>query len=353
MENDDQFRFESVLRHLSAEELKAVAAAVKVEDTQIEADGEDKKKLLRSIQAILDDDPSQLKQMMKLTIPYVPEDAAQKIMAILMAIKETGAEPKVEDNRDMVKLLKTLGIEDGNSTFRREFRITGSIGMTTGCITYISLCSQIRDGKKKGYSKDELTAAIKKAVSPGTELRTILDVKADMPLDDVLTFIRLFMKEKTATELYKHLNEVAQQDNEDAQTFVLRAMELRERLTVAPDIEGIVRFDKSQIQDMFLHAIRTGLRDVSVRARLEEPLRRGVSDEKLLTEVNAAATEEMEREKKRDGLNKTIASASSTYAQSSSGMAAGETEMLGMMSSLKKEVKSFKAEVADLKALNE
>jgi hypothetical protein len=261
------------------------------------------------------------------------------------------AEMKKEE--DIGDMLKKLGIGDGNSMFRREFRIAGNIGTSPDCIKYISLCSQVIEGKKKGYSLDEITAAIKKAVSPSTELRTILDARIEMPLDEVLTFVRGLMKEKTATELYKDLSEVVQLNNEDTQAFVLRAMELRERLAMAPEIEGIIRFDKSQIQDMFLHAIRTGLRDVSVRARLEEPLRRGASDEKLLTEVNAAATEEMEREKKRDGLNKTIASASSTYAQASSGMAAGETEMLGMMSSLKKEVKSFKAEVADLKALNE
>ena len=140
---------------------------------------------------------------------------------------------------------------------------------------------------------------------------------------------------------------MVQADDEDTQMFLLRAMELRERLAMAPEIEGIVRFNKSQIQDMFLRAVRTGLRDASVRARLEESLRCGMSDEKLLTEVNAAATEEMEWVRKRAGLHKTIASDSSTYAQSN--MASGETEMLDMMRMLEKEVKSFKTDVENMK----
>jgi hypothetical protein len=70
-----------------------------------------------------------------------------------------------------------------------------------------------------------------------------------------------------------------------------------------------------------------------------------VNDERLLTEVNAAATEESERVKKRAGAHKTIAMASHTSAQT----ATGETEMLvEIIKSLKEEVKSLRAEVADL-----
>jgi hypothetical protein len=125
-------------------------------------------------------------------------------------------------------------------------------------------------------------------------------------------------------------------------------MELRERLSVAPDIEGIIRFDKSQIQDMFFHAIRTGLRDMNVRTRLEEALKRGMGDEKLLTEINAAATEESERRKKRAGATKTTATTSHTYAKSGTAATGTET-MLDMMKSLKEEMKSLRGEVADIK----
>ena len=69
MENEDQYRFESVLRRLSAEQLKAVAAAVRVEQAQMEADADDKRSILRSIQATLDVDPTQLSHLMKVTVP--------------------------------------------------------------------------------------------------------------------------------------------------------------------------------------------------------------------------------------------------------------------------------------------
>ena len=59
-----------------------------------------------------------------------------------------------------------------NSTLMREFKITGTIGTTSqkDHITYINLCSQIEDVKSKGYSQEEITQAIWKAVSAGTEL---------------------------------------------------------------------------------------------------------------------------------------------------------------------------------------
>ena len=53
MENEDQYR-------VSAEQLKAVAAAVRVEQTQMEADGYGKRSILPFIQATLDVDPTQL-----------------------------------------------------------------------------------------------------------------------------------------------------------------------------------------------------------------------------------------------------------------------------------------------------
>ena len=352
MENDDQYRFECVLRRLSTEQLKAVATAVRVEQAQMEADADDKRSILRSIQAILDVDPTQLSHLMKVTIPGVPEDAGKQIMAILIGVPSP-TESKVDRNQgDTASLLKALGIKDGNSTFRREFRIAGNIGTSPECLTYISLCSQVTEGRRKGYTNEEVMAAIKKAVSPSTKLRTLLDARTDMTLEEVLTFVRVLMKEKTATELYKDLSEAAQAEDEDTQLFLLRAMGLRERLVMAPEIEGIVRFDKSQIQDMFLHAVRTGLRDINVRTRLEEPLRRGMCDEKLLMEVNAAAAEEVERGKKRAVLPKTTATTAHTYAKQQTPTTEAET-MMGMMKGLRDEVKSemrsMRGEIADMR----
>ena len=242
--------------------------------------------------------------------------------------------------------MKALGLESKNSAFRREFRIGGNIGTTTGCITYISLCSQIDEGRK-GYGDDDITMAVKKAVTAGSELRTILDAKTKMPLDTVLNFIRSFMKEKTATELCRDLSELVQKDSEEPQVFVLRAMELREKILVAPIHEGTVQYEKSQVQDMFIHTIRTGLKSANVRAKLVGVLRRDTEDEQLMSEISAAAIEESKRVMKQtNSAKKTTATTAGASASE------GLSELSGIIRSLKDDVNSLRKEVADLKKGN-
>jgi hypothetical protein len=87
-----------------------------------------------------------------------------------------------QDSRGLAEVLKALGLDNSNNMLKREFRITGIVGTTAECITYISLGSQIAEGRKRGYSDEDISLAIKKAVKGGSELRTILDAKIDMDL---------------------------------------------------------------------------------------------------------------------------------------------------------------------------
>jgi hypothetical protein len=156
------------------------------------------------------------------------------------------------------------------------------------------------------------------------------------------------MKEKTSTDLYKDLNEVIQKETEDAQSFVLRAMELREKILMAPEMEGSVQFDKAQVQSMFLHTIRTGLRDADVRTKLDRVLKQGIEDEKLIEEINTASIEESVRQKKRGAVTKksvSIAQADVTSSAISEALA----PLLGTVKQLNEEVKSLRSEVAEMK----
>jgi hypothetical protein len=156
------------------------------------------------------------------------------------------------------------------------------------------------------------------------------------------------MKEKTSADLYKDLNEVIQKETEDAQSFVLRAMDLREKILMAPEMEGSVQFDKAQVQSMFLHTIRTGLRDADVRTKLDRVLKEGIEDEKLIEEINTASIEESVRQKKRGAATKksvSIAQADVTSSAISEALA----PLLGTVKQLNEEVKSLRGEVAEMK----
>ena len=345
-EEELQLKFEFELRKCPADCLSAVATEFKVADNEIQACNGDKKKLLRLIQAVLDEDQEHLKQLMMSSLAHVPDEISTKVMKSILEKDEPRRVSKKEEGAEsLATMLKSLGIES-NSTFRREFKITGNVGTTSGCITFISLCSQINEGKAKGYSEEEITMAIKKSVSAGSELRTVLDAKQEILLGPMLSFIRSFMKEKTATELFKDLIDVVQTENEDAHMFVLRAMEIREKIRVAP-VES-VQYSNTQTQDMFVHTIRTGLKDINIRSRLETILVNDIQDDKLMAAINTVSMEENERVRK---LSSVAAKSKKpiTSAQASAAYQSSDTTLMNTIKELSNEVKSLRGDVAELK----
>ena len=196
-------------------------------------------------------------------------------------------------------------------------KINGTIGSAAkDSLNYISLCSQIADGKKKGYTDDDIAMAVRKAVAAGSNLRTYLDSKTNMSLDSMLSFIRSALKEKSSSEWYQELNNTCQSNLEDAQRFVLRAMQLREKVLMASQAEGSLRYDERLVQALFLHTIRTGLKDDSTKARIEPFVRKDatISNEALIEELNLAASESAERRTKIGDKKKvTIAETSTSH----------------------------------------
>ena len=302
--DEKQMQIEHQLRQCSGDELEQIAKGIGIEETNL--NGKSTRAILRLIQEAIDEKEGDEKTRLMLSfVPIVPLRMSADIMQILVGRTD---ELEVDMNRsihDVSNILQAMGFEPGstNSTLRREFKISGSIAAAghKDRITYINLCSQIEDGRKKGYTSEEIAQAIKKAVSPGTELRTILDAKSDMSLGTMISFVRGYLKEKTATELYKDLNDVFQGEKEDPQAFVLRAMGIREKILKASEAEpeGALRYDKNLVHNMFLHAIRTGLRDDAVKNRVDGLLNRNTLDEELLLQLNTAALEEEERKLKR------------------------------------------------------
>ena len=206
---------------------------------------------------------------------------------------------KMERLEETVTLLKCLGLDSVTSSLRREFKFSGSIGSGhKDSLNYISICGQVHDAKKKNYTDDEILAAIKKATVPGTSLRTYLDAKKDRSLESVLTLIRYYLKEKGSTELLNDLRGLCQMEGEDSQLFILRAMELREKILIASEGDSETVVDKSLVQSMFVRTLTTGLTDDYVKIRISPLLRAGVSDDVIIREVNQAMSEDLERKQK-------------------------------------------------------
>ena len=104
------------------------------------------------------------------------EDLIKKIQDMqtqLDQMKQEQPDMSILSNKNLQGDISTISAPH---IFRREFKIQGQIASETKeSLNYVSLCSQVTEGKWKGYPDEEIASAVRKAVSTGTSLRTYLD----------------------------------------------------------------------------------------------------------------------------------------------------------------------------------
>ena len=107
-------------------------------------------------------------------------------------------------------------------------------------------------------------------------------------------------REKSASELYQQLATFYQQPKETAQQFLLRALDLRNKVGFASkEFDCEVRYDESLIHKTFIKSFETGLRDVVLAAGLRQILCSStLTDEDLMRQVNELASDHAERQGK-------------------------------------------------------
>ena len=112
--------------------------------------------------------------------------------------------------------------------------------------------------------------------------------------------IRAHYQEKNSTELYAELANLAQISTEEPQTFVIRALNLREKIIYASkEANTKMKYDPEHVQSMFLHTIETGLINNTLRGRIRPLLQNvAISEEERISQLNLAVTEKAERSKK-------------------------------------------------------
>ena len=197
---------------------------------------------------------------------------------------------------------KDVPVVDVNKIFRREFKIKGQIGLPgdENKLSFISLARQIESGLERGYEESEVIESVIRAISPGMPLRSYLESTPDLNLARLRQILRSHFRESNATDLYQKLASLTQLAKEDAQSFLMRALELRQKIIFASkEADVVIKYDQKLVQSLFLHCIETGLRDDVVRVKLRPLLQKPtVLDEELIREVTIAATTEFERKAK-------------------------------------------------------
>lgn len=189
------------------------------------------------------------------------------------------------------------------SMWHKDFKISGQIGEPgqKDRLTFSSLARQIESGLSKGYPESEVTDAVIRAITPGLQLRSYLEGKENLTLPALRRILRSHYQERSATELYKQLTSEVQSSKETPQNFLIRAMDLRQKILFASqEVESSLKYDPALVQSLFMHTVLTGLQNDNIKSDLQPYLlQTSTSDELLLEKVNVACAYEKERQDKK------------------------------------------------------
>lgn len=190
-----------------------------------------------------------------------------------------------------------------SSMWRKDFKISGQIGEPgqKDRLTFSSLARQIESGINRGYPESEITDAVIRAITPGLQLRSYLEGKENLTLPALRRILRSHYQEKGATELYKQLTSEVQSSKETPQNFLIRTMDLRQKILFASqEVESSLKYDPALVQSLFMHTVLTGLQNDNIKSDLQPYLlQTNTSDELLLEKVNIAVANEKERQDKK------------------------------------------------------
>ena len=83
-----------------------------------------------------------------------------------------------------------------------------------------------------------MTDAIITAITPSMQLRSYLETVSNLTLPRLPPILRLHFQEKSVTELYQQLATIVQSPDEIPQSFLIRALNLRQKVLFASKERG-------------------------------------------------------------------------------------------------------------------
>ncbi len=229
-----------------------------------------------------------------LAIVISEDDGKEALEALKLCVDEVSVVPEKKQSEDVTDTLR--------SVFRKDFKIFGSI-CEKGGLTYCSVIRQIDSAVKSGHRESEIVEGVIKAVSPSLKLRSFLEGKPDLTFLSIKRILRAYFQEKSSTELYTELNQAAQQPKESPTEFLMRVLDLKQRVLFASEEEDTgIKYDKTIVEALMLRTFSTGLADESVRQQMKSSLEKDPSDEQLIEELNVIVCRHNEAAKKRAGM---------------------------------------------------
>ncbi len=211
----------------------------------------------------------------------------------------------MEELRDYIKALTTTPdstdmntLEILSSIAKRDLKIQGQIGAPgqPDKLSYLSVARQIEDAITKGFGRQAIVNAVTRATVSGLPLRGYLESRPEITLPQLRSVLRSHFKEGDALDSYQMLSAASQGQKESAQDFVMRAMNIRQKVLFASQEEAApLKYDPKLVRSTFLQTLKTGL-----PARLKGEMRQFLQDENITDEElleNLASIENLEEKR--------------------------------------------------------
>ena len=242
------------------------------------------------------------------------------------------------------------------SVLRRQFKIIGQIDEPNqkDKLSYTSLVRQIEAGVDQGFTEKKIREGVIQAICPGPVLRSYLETYSDLTLNRLRKIIRSHYGVKDTTEMYQNLASLCQGPKESPQAFLIRALDLRQKILFASDEDqNVPKYDKEHVQKLFLRTVETGLQDESIRAKLRPYLKdTNILDEDLIQQLNSAVSSESERSRKLNSQPKTNVKLFGQTSQVSA-MNDNSEKVMAAIKEIRLEVESLRTEMKEPKTNND
>ena len=188
----------------------------------------------------------------------------------------------------------------------KEFKIDGKIGGAADkpdtIQRFSSLKCQIDRAIKQDVSESTIIAAVLKAIPPNTKLRTFLENKTDLSVNEMLDYLKSHFHEQNYMLAFRELGDSVQDDKETAYDYVLGVFGMRDDVRNLAKKQGVT-FDELLLRETTLNVIDTGLKNANIRYELKELTtfhpNKAIMDQVFLDAVSAAMDREQIRLKKR------------------------------------------------------
>ena len=116
-------------------------------------------------------------------------------------------------------------------------------------------------------------------------------------LDTLLRFLQAHFEEENVPNLCSQLTLMSQFSDKTAYHFVIRCLEMRQKVIVASKLSDDNIFEPNLVQQLFLRTLEWGITNPFVLSEIKPYLKSGsVNDEALILAVTKAAAAERDRE---------------------------------------------------------